>query len=146
MGLLPNTRLVVCPACAEHIKAQDPSCPHCGRERPQAGTLTAAAVALGLALAGCTSAETKHVEEVKKQPPTQPNVPVAPVEPVRPPDPNMMEAAYGAPVPPHLVPPPVEPEPEPPQSTADPMYGSPPVPKDAPKKEETKKVVKPKPR
>jgi hypothetical protein len=146
MALLPNTRLVVCPSCAEHIKAQDPSCPHCGRERPQAGTLTAAAVALGLALAGCTSGESKQIEEVKKQPPAQPNVPAAPVEPVRPPDPNMMEAAYGAPVPPHLVPPPVEPEPVTPQSTADPMYGSPPVPKDAPKEEDTKKVVKPKPR
>lgn len=53
--LLPNTRLIACPACREHIKSSDAACPHCGAELRSDGRLSraASAVLMGLALAGC---------------------------------------------------------------------------------------------
>ncbi|HEY0136553.1 MAG TPA: hypothetical protein VGB85_20865, partial [Nannocystis sp.] len=57
--LLPVTRLVVCAACAEHVKVSDDRCPHCGVTLPgRAGLMArAAGVALaGVMLVGCSEA------------------------------------------------------------------------------------------
>lgn len=53
--LLPSTRLVACPACREHVKSSDGTCPHCGAELRGEGWVTRAAGAalVGLALSGC---------------------------------------------------------------------------------------------
>ncbi|MBA3546150.1 MAG: zinc ribbon domain-containing protein [Nannocystis sp.] len=48
--LLPLTRLVICSACAEHVKSTEQTCPHCGAVLGgRAGLLARAA---GVALAG----------------------------------------------------------------------------------------------
>lgn len=52
--LLPNTRLAICPACAEHVKRSEAACPHCGAALAETRASGAAAVVMmGLALAGC---------------------------------------------------------------------------------------------
>jgi hypothetical protein len=52
--LLPSTRLLSCPACAEHVKAHETACPHCGAEIGGSRLAsTAAAVLMGLALSAC---------------------------------------------------------------------------------------------
>lgn len=53
--LLPSTRLLACPACREHVKSSDGTCPHCGAELRGEGWITRAAGAalVGLALTGC---------------------------------------------------------------------------------------------
>ncbi len=54
--LLPITRLIACPACAEHFKSNESSCPHCGVDnRSLEGRVVRAATAvlMGLALSGC---------------------------------------------------------------------------------------------
>lgn len=53
--LLPSTRLLACPACREHVKSSDGTCPHCGAELRGEGWVTRAAGAalVGLALTGC---------------------------------------------------------------------------------------------
>lgn len=48
--LLPFTRLVVCSACAEHVKSTEDTCPHCGVVLGGRGGLFARAA--GVALAG----------------------------------------------------------------------------------------------
>lgn len=54
--LLPITRLIACPACAQHIKSSETQCPHCGAENRAAegrAARAATAVLMGLALSGC---------------------------------------------------------------------------------------------
>lgn len=51
--LLPSTRLMSCPACAEHVKVHESSCPHCGAEIGGARLTGAAAVLMSLALTAC---------------------------------------------------------------------------------------------
>jgi len=51
--LLPSTRLMSCPACAEHVKVHESSCPHCGAEIGGSRLTGAAAVLMGLALTAC---------------------------------------------------------------------------------------------
>jgi hypothetical protein len=101
MGLLPSTRLVVCPSCAEHIKAPDP---HCGavRTRVEGRTAAATAVLMSLTLAGCTGTAPRPNDGGPNKQPTP-----APVkeEPVSAPEP-----AYGVPLPPQSEPPGPEPE------------------------------------
>lgn len=58
--LLPITRLIACPACAEHIKSNESICPHCGGQvRGADGRVLrgASAVLMGLALSGCPNKE-----------------------------------------------------------------------------------------
>jgi len=58
--LLPITRLIACPVCAEHIKSNESICPHCGGQvRGADGRVLrgASAVLLGLALSGCPNKE-----------------------------------------------------------------------------------------
>ncbi len=58
--LLPLTRLISCPACAEHVKTSEESCPHCGAALPgPAGRLARAAGAalLGVMLASCSEVQ-----------------------------------------------------------------------------------------
>lgn len=58
--LLPITRLIACPACAEHIKSSEPQCPHCGAENRSVegrAARAATAVLMGLALSGCPDKE-----------------------------------------------------------------------------------------
>ena len=121
--LLPITHLVQCSACSEHVRVQESQCPHCGARRTGEGSsLAAAAVAMGLALAGCTGAN--KADEKKSEPAKQ-----APVEVVEPlparPEPIGPTAEYGVPMtrrgmePDYGVPatndtPPPEVEPEPP--------------------------------
>ncbi|HEY0136554.1 MAG TPA: hypothetical protein VGB85_20870 [Nannocystis sp.] len=59
-NLLPATRLIACSACAQHVKSNESSCPHCGAELrgSESRALRAAgAVLLGLALSGCADKE-----------------------------------------------------------------------------------------
>ena len=62
--LLPITRLIACPACAEHFKSNESSCPHCGADnrsldssREGRAVRAATAVLMGLALSGCPDKE-----------------------------------------------------------------------------------------
>src|SRR5262245_11552904 len=90
--LLPSVRLVLCPGCAEHVRSQEPRCPHCGLEIPREhGSRAAAAVVMGLALAGCTG---KPQPPAKQEPAPAPEVIESP------------EPAYGGPAtpPPEVVP------------------------------------------
>jgi len=92
--LLPTTRLVQCSACAEHIRIQESQCPHCGARRTAEGaSLAAAAVAMGLALAGCTGAN--KADEKKNEPVKQ--APAEVVQPVQH-DPIGPTAEYGVPM------------------------------------------------
>jgi hypothetical protein len=59
-NLLPVTRLITCSACAQHVKSNESSCPHCGAELrgSESRALRAAgAVLIGLALSGCADKE-----------------------------------------------------------------------------------------
>ena len=114
--LLPITHLVQCSACAEHVRVQETQCPHCGARRTAEGSsLAAAAVAMGLALAGCTGAN--KVDEKKIEPTKQPAEVIQPL-PARP-EPIGPTAEYGVPMtrrgmePDYGVPATREPEPEP---------------------------------
>ncbi len=58
--LLPITRLIACPACAEHFKSNESQCPHCGVDNRSAEGRTAraaTAVLMGLMLSGCPDKE-----------------------------------------------------------------------------------------
>lgn len=58
--LLPITRLIACPACAEHIKSNESVCPHCGAENRGAegrAARAATAVLMGIMLSGCPDKE-----------------------------------------------------------------------------------------
>lgn len=108
MALLPSTRLVVCPSCAEHIKAAELRCPHCGAERPRVDGVSAAATAvlMSLTLAGCTGAAPRPGDadptRASKSAPAKQDAPVSAPEP-----------AYGVPMPPRPDPRSDPPGPEP---------------------------------
>lgn len=54
--LLPITRLIACPDCAEHFKSNESRCPHCGADNhgiEGRAVRAAAAVLMGLVLSGC---------------------------------------------------------------------------------------------
>lgn len=55
MALLPSSRLVPCPACAELLVAASPRCPHCGVSLAEGPgrTCTAALLWTSLSLSGC---------------------------------------------------------------------------------------------
>jgi hypothetical protein len=56
--------LHACPTCGCHVRIADPGgCPHCGAARPTSSALprAAAAVLMGLALAGCDGPSTDAV-------------------------------------------------------------------------------------
>lgn len=58
--LLPITRLIACPACAEHFKSNESQCPHCGVDNRSAEGRTAraaTAVLMGFMLSGCPDKE-----------------------------------------------------------------------------------------
>lgn len=46
-------RLVACPSCSQHVRAEDPACPHCGASVRTTTGWRPPAVLLGLALTGC---------------------------------------------------------------------------------------------
>lgn len=98
--LLPTTRLIACPACAEHFKSDESRCPHCGAEPrgPDSRVAVAAtAVLLGLALGGCPDKAAAPTDAGQPGGPAADNRPAAQPEP-----------AYGSPV----TPVPTNPEPE----------------------------------
>ena len=95
--LLPTTRLVQCLACSEHIRAHESRCPHCGARQPgETSSLAATAVAMSLALAGCTGASSVPAKDDKKAEPAPVTkevlTPVKKAEPIGP------TAEYGVPV------------------------------------------------
>jgi len=55
--LLPVTRLVVCVACAEHVKVSEDRCPHCGATLPARAGLLARAAIVGVMLVACNEAQ-----------------------------------------------------------------------------------------
>lgn len=58
--LLPITRLIACPSCAEHFKSNESQCPHCGVDNRSAEGRTAraaTAVLMGIMLSGCPDKE-----------------------------------------------------------------------------------------
>lgn len=58
--LLPITRLIACPSCAEHFKSNESQCPHCGADNRGVegrAARAATAVLMGIMLSGCPDKE-----------------------------------------------------------------------------------------
>ena len=51
-----------CSTCGAHVRISDASCPHCGATGARSSVLPAAAILMGLALAGCPDPVNKDVQ------------------------------------------------------------------------------------
>ena len=122
-------RLLPCPRCNHHVRADEKACPHCQAPLLVAGRLTqtAAALLLGLLPIACASTEQPPAEanETKAQPTSKPQPKPEPKPDAQPepkPDSVPDAAAYGAPPTDSDGP---DAKPEPPVPVAEPEYGVP---------------------